>query len=161
MWETAARAARSSPTESSPSRRYWAGKIRTTRQCGGGAISRNDSHARYSLRDLALPRIGDQRAAVAGEPQRHGDLSGAARLRLQALVHQRLEAGCGDPLRYRLRREAEAAMRKLLAQEFLLVRREIDDEQTPARAQHARRFLDGARAVVEEVQHLMQNDDVE
>lgn len=52
-------------------------------------------------------------------------------------------------------------MRELLAQEFLFVRREIDDQQPTAGTQYARRFLDGAAAVVEEVQHLMQDDDVE
>ena len=52
-------------------------------------------------------------------------------------------------------------MGELLAQEFLLVRREIHHQQPPARAQHPRRLFDRARAVVEEVQHLMQNNDVE
>ena len=52
-------------------------------------------------------------------------------------------------------------MRVLLAQEFQLVRREVDDQQPAARAQHARRLADRARAVVEEVQHLMDDDDVE
>ena len=52
-------------------------------------------------------------------------------------------------------------MRELLAQEFLLMRREVDHQQPPARPQHARRLADGAAAVVEEVQHLMQDDDVE
>ncbi len=52
-------------------------------------------------------------------------------------------------------------MRELLAQEFLLMRREVDHQQPPARAQHARRLADRARAVVEEVQHLVQDDDVE
>ena len=49
----------------------------------------------------------------------------------------------------------------LVAQEFEVVRREIDDEQTPAGPQHARRLADGAGAVVEEVQDLMDDDDVE
>ncbi len=49
----------------------------------------------------------------------------------------------------------------LLAQEFEIVRREIDDQKPAARAQHARRLAHGARAVVEEVQHLMDDDDVE
>ena len=49
----------------------------------------------------------------------------------------------------------------LLAQEFEIVRREIDDQKPSARPQHARRLADGARAVVEEVQHLMDDDDVE
>ena len=49
----------------------------------------------------------------------------------------------------------------LLAQEFEIMRREVDDQKPAARAQHARRLADGARAVVEEVQHLMDDDDVE
>ena len=49
----------------------------------------------------------------------------------------------------------------LLAQEFEIVRREIDDQQPAARPQHARRLADGAGAVVEEVQHLMNDDDIE
>ena len=49
----------------------------------------------------------------------------------------------------------------LLAQEFEIVRREIDDQQPAARPQHARGFADGAGAVVEEVEHLMDDDDVE
>ncbi len=52
-------------------------------------------------------------------------------------------------------------MGELLAQEFLLMRREVDHQQPSARAEHARRFPDGAAAVVKEVQHLMQDDDVE
>ena len=53
-------------------------------------------------------------------------------------------------------------MRVLLAQEFEIVRREVDDQQGGRRgAQHARRLADRARAVVEEVQHLMDDDDVE
>ena len=52
-------------------------------------------------------------------------------------------------------------MRILLTQEFLFVRREVDHQQATTRAQHARCFMDRARAVIEEVQHLMQNDDVE
>ena len=48
-----------------------------------------------------------------------------------------------------------------LAQEFQIVRREIDHQQPAAGAQHAGGFADGAGAVVEEVQHLMDDDDVE
>ena len=65
------------------------------------------------------------------------------------------------PLRHGLGRKAEAAMRVLLAQEFQIVRREIDHQQPAARRQHARRLADRARAVVEEVQHLMDDHDVE
>src|SRR5262249_5405194 len=49
----------------------------------------------------------------------------------------------------------------LLAQEFLLVRREVDNQQASTRTQHARRLTDRASTVVEEVQHLMQDDDIE
>ena len=64
-------------------------------------------------------------------------------------------------LRHRLAGEAEPAMGVLVAQEFKIVRREIDDQEAPTRPQHTRRLADGARAVVEEVQHLMDDDDVE
>ncbi len=49
----------------------------------------------------------------------------------------------------------------LVAQEFEIVRREVDDQQAAAGPQHARRLADGAGAVVEKVQHLMDDDDVE
>ena len=52
-------------------------------------------------------------------------------------------------------------MRMLVAQEFQLVRREIDDQQPAAGPQHARRLADRARAVVEKVQHLVDDDEVE
>ena len=52
-------------------------------------------------------------------------------------------------------------MRVLVAQEFEIVRREIDDEQPAAGPQHARRLAESARAVVEEVQHLMNDHGVE
>ena len=82
--------------------------------------------------------------------------------------HLRLLAEAGLVERYRegswvffrLGGKAEAAMGVLVAQEFEIVRREIDDQQASARPQQARRLADGAGAVVEEVQHLMDNDDV-
>ena len=43
----------------------------------------------------------------------------------------------------------------LVAQELEVMRREIDHQQTPARPQHARRLGDRARAVVQKVQHLV------
>ena len=66
-----------------------------------------------------------------------------------------------QPLRHRLGGETEPAMGMLFAQEFEIVRREVDDQEPAARPQHARRLADGVRAVVEEVQHLMNDDDVE
>ena len=64
-----------------------------------------------------------------------------------------------EPLRHGLGREAEPAMGVLVAQELEIVRREIDHQQPPGRPQHPRRLLDRARAVVEEVQHLVDDDD--
>ena len=60
-----------------------------------------------------------------------------------------------------LGREAEPAMRMLLAQKFKIVRSEINDQQAPAGLEHARGFADRASAVVEEVQHLMDDDRIE
>ena len=56
--------------------------------------------------------------------------------------------------------KAEPAMRELLAQKFLAVRGEIDDQQPPARPQRARRLAQRARGIVEEVQHLMDDDEI-
>ena len=52
-------------------------------------------------------------------------------------------------------------MGMLLTQEFKIVRRKIDDEQAPARTQHARRLRNCPFRIVEEVQDLMDDDDVE
>ena len=49
----------------------------------------------------------------------------------------------------------------LLAQEFELVRGEVDHQQPPARPQQARRFPNGAPAILQEVQHLMDDHHVE
>ena len=46
-------------------------------------------------------------------------------------------------------------MRELIAQELQLVRREVDDQQAPARRQHAGRLAHGALRVAQEVQHLV------
>ena len=53
--------------------------------------------------------------------------------------------------------EAEPAMGGLLAQEFELMRREIDHEQPAARLEQPCGFRDRGSRVVEEVQHLMQD----
>ncbi len=72
-----------------------------------------------------------------------------------------VETGSVHPLRYRFGGKSQAAVGVLLAQEFQVVRREIDHQQPAARRQHTRCLADRARAVVEEVQHLMDDDDVE
>ena len=116
---------------------------------------------RYALilSDLAARRRGEHDARVAGEPKRYGDF--ALRPWRQCLLPQHVEAGGFEPLRDRLGSKAEAAMRVLLAQEFEIVRGEIDHQQPPAGAQDAGSFGDGARTVVEKVQDLMDDDDIE
>ena len=162
MRAQAAQAARSTPTASSPSPRSSAGRTRTRR-----AMRPRPSHepaeaagaASFITRPPCRPAI--THARIAREPERHRDLAVGAVLRRELLCMRDVEAGGGEPLRHRLGREAEPAMGMLVAQEFEIVRREVDHQQPAGRAQHARRFADRARAVVEEVQHLMDDDDVE
>lgn len=52
-------------------------------------------------------------------------------------------------------------MRLFAAQKFVVMRREIDNEQPTARLETQRGFTQCARRIIEEVQHLMQNDGVE
>ena len=98
-------------------------------------------------------------ARIAGEPERDRDL--AVRTGGKGLLADDVEAGSFEPLRHGLGRKAEPAMGVLLAQKLKIVRREIDDQEPSARPQHPHRLADGARAVVEEVQHLVDDDDVE
>ena len=114
----------------------------------------------------ATSRVGGAASAmraVAAEPERDRDL--AVRFRAgsgaRLLMRDDIEARGRHPLRHRLGRKAEPAMGVLVAQEFEIVRREIDHQQPAAGPQHARRLLDRARAVVEEVQHLVDDDGVE
>ncbi len=72
-----------------------------------------------------------------------------------------IKPGRFQPLRHRFRREAEPAMRMLVAQEFEVMRREIHHQQAAAGTQHPRRLADGASAVVEEMQHLMHDHEIE
>ena len=55
-----------------------------------------------------------------------------------------LEASAFEPAVELIAGEAEPPMRRLLAQELELMRREIDDEQAAARRQQARSLADGA-----------------
>ncbi len=51
-------------------------------------------------------------------------------------------------------------MRELFAQDLFVVGGEIDHQQAAARPQRSRRFAHRARGIVEEVQHLMDDDEV-
>src|SRR5581483_2028355 len=52
-------------------------------------------------------------------------------------------------------------MGESLAQIFFLMRGEIDDDETPARPQRARRLDQSAGGIVEEVQNLVNDDEIE
>ena len=72
-----------------------------------------------------------------------------------------LKPGLLHPPRHHVGREAEPAMGVLVTQEFQFVRREVHDQQPALGPQHAGCLMDGAPAVVEKVQHLMDDDDIE
>ncbi len=72
-----------------------------------------------------------------------------------------VEPGRVHPLVDRLVREPETTVGVIDAQELLVVRREVDDDEPAVRAQHAGGLADRAGRVVEQVQHLMDDDDVE
>jgi tRNA-Thr(GGU) m(6)t(6)A37 methyltransferase TsaA len=72
-----------------------------------------------------------------------------------------LQPGLFHPLGYGIGRKTEPAMGKFLAQEFEFVRREIHHHQAALWSQHPRRLADGAGAVVEEMQHVVNDRDVE
>ena len=114
------------------------------------------SHHATSRASLAIRRRGS-RASQSDTATLPSEPGSGERL----LMQRDVEARGRHPLRHGLRGKSEAAVRVLLAQEFQIVRREIDHQQPAAGRQHARRFADRARAVVEEVQHLMDDDDVE
>jgi hypothetical protein len=71
------------------------------------------------------------------------------------------EAGRGHPLRDCLGRKSEAAVGMLLTQKLKIVRREIDHQQPPTGLEHACGLADRAGTVIEEVQHLMNDDGIE
>src|SRR5260370_821046 len=58
-------------------------------------------------------------------------------------------------------RKAEPAMGMLGAQKFQIMGREIGHHEPPGGPQDPRGLLDRARAVVEEVQHLVDDDEIE
>ena len=107
------------------------------------------------------PRAG----ARTAQPEGNGQLVGL-RAPLwgcggrHVLLRENPQSRLLDPLRDLLRGEPEAAMGELLAQEFHLVRRKVDDHEAAGRTQKASGFANGARGIVEKVQDLMQHDDI-
>ncbi len=70
------------------------------------------------------------------------------------------EAGRSEPGPHRLVLEAEADVGVACPQLLALMRREIDDEQSPAVSEHPRRLRDRDRGRVGVVQHLVDDDAV-
>ena len=73
----------------------------------------------------------------------------------------KIESGGLHPLRHSLASKTKPAMGVLRAQKLKLMRSKIDHQETAGGAQHARGLKDGARAVVEEMQHLVNDDRIE
>src|SRR6185437_8445244 len=96
---------------------------------------------------------------LQAEPERHGELA-LGWLRREFAEALELEPGGFQPAAELIAGKAEAPMRRLLAQELELVRREVDHEQLAARPEQTRGFCDRRSRVVEKVQHLMQHDGV-
>src|SRR5262249_19497598 len=111
-----------------------------------------------ATRGLGVARGG--KARVVGKPEGYRDLAFGTGLRRQALMHHALEPCLFHPLRYGVGRETEPAMGILFAEEFKVMGREVDDQEPALRPQHARGLADRAAAVVEKVQHLMDDHDI-
>ena len=62
-----------------------------------------------------------------------------------------------EPAAELIRGKAEAPMRRLLAQELELMRREVDHQQFAAGREQPRGFGDRGGRIVEKMQHLMQD----
>ena len=122
-------------------------------------------HLRRSAPTCAVRALCAVAGCLGGRPASHTDtvsLAVAARRRRAPGrgVSMQLEAAVGQPLRDLRVGEAQPLVRVLLAQELELVGREIDDQQAPARRQHARRLAHGALRVAQEVQHLVHHHGV-
>src|SRR3546814_5036874 len=106
---------------------------------------------------LAVAIAADRRlifiAAPAAEPELHGQLP--AFERLGGFEQQ---ARRGEPATDLRVRKAEARVRRERAQFLVLVRREIDDEQMPAAAQHPPRLRDHPIGFMREMQRLVDDD---
>ena len=76
------------------------------------------------------------------------------------MPHQ-IQMRCLHPLGNRLEGKSGAEMRVLLAQEFKLMRCKVDHKQSPLGSEHACGFTDRSAAVVEIVEHLVNDHHVE
>ena len=115
------------------------------RNADAALVGRMDESARAFTTHHATSRVArlrDDHARISSEPQRHRDLAVRRGIGCQIALQGDVETRGLHPLRHRLGREAEAAMGMLVAQEFEIVRREVDHQQPPAGPQHACRLMD-------------------
>ena len=105
---------------------------------------------------------GDQDARIAPEPQRHRDLAVGAGVGRQSSCRTMSRPAAVEPLRHRLgaRSRAGGARARRAGIPDHAARSRPPAAGRPAAARAPPRWI-GARAVVEEVQHLMNDDDVE
>src|SRR5215470_1635381 len=161
MRARAARAEQSPPIEFFPSPRFWVERTRR-RRARGALVARSGWRAAggwAASGDLAS--TGERKARVVGEPQGYCDLAFRAWLRREALMHNAFEPRLLHPLRHCVGRKAEPAVSIFFTQEFELMRRKVNDQQPTLRAQHPSRLPDGTAAIVEKMQHLVNDDDIE
>src|SRR5215468_4655438 len=161
MRARAARAEQSPPIEFFPSPRFWVERTRR-RRARGAPVARSGWRAvggSAASGDLAL--AGERKPRIVCEPEGYCDLALGARLRREALMHNAFEPRLLHPLRYCVGRKAEPSVSIFFTQEFELMRREVDDQQPTLRAQHPSRLPDGTAAIVEKMQHLVNDDDIE
>ena len=72
-----------------------------------------------------------------------------------------MRPAAGEPAFHFAVGKAQPAMGIILAQEFQVMRREIGDQQPPARRHHAGGFRDGGPRIVQIMQHLMKQHGIE
>ena len=71
-----------------------------------------------------------------------------------------LKSAVDEPLGHLRMGKTQALVGKLIAQVLKLVRRKVDDQQPPARQQHAGSLTDRLRRVAQKVHHLVHDDGV-
>src|SRR6185295_5699423 len=122
---------------------------------------RETSPALFHCRSGNLPaRTRDYPPPVAPEPERNRERTLRLGFGRERPMQHRLQARRRHPLRNDFFGKTQPPMRMLLAQEFKLVRREIDHKQSSARPQSSSRLADRAPAIVKKVQNLMHDHNV-
>src|SRR5579883_1160281 len=116
---------------------------------------------RVTTRGISASLADERRAGLLLLAAPRGPDHNGERIARQLGRALRLEAGGAAPLPHLGVAEAEPAMGVLGAQVFELVGREIDDDEQPARPQHAADLGDRRGGIVGEMQHLVDGRGVE